>query len=228
MKLNILTITLGRELYLERLLESFNKLSNWQHHDFTYYIVYQGKPSEAFKTFISELPFNANIVLKEFSSDKPLSVGSIMKQFQLVNTSGIFWKLDDDSLLRSDNFIDHIVELYRLRPNCAFSPYPVGLINNPGGVLSKNHSVVFSEKTNMYYTLRQVHHLGGFARIIPFDIFTKVNFSDSHSEDTECSSYCQQHSVPMFYLENALIIEHQESTLGQHMRYGDKYFKGRF
>jgi len=88
--------------------------------------------------------------------------------------------------------------------------------------------VEYSVETDTYYTFRKVHHVGGFARIMPVEYFKQINFTNTHSEDTECSTWCNNNNIPMYYLENALIVEHQESTLGQHARYGEKYFKGRF
>jgi hypothetical protein len=235
MKIDILTITLGRELYLKRLLNSFCKLSNYQKHEVNYHIIYQGEPS---KDFLEYLEFECPIYARKWPStlklhlnkDEPQSVGEVLKQFRNYNKehADYLWKLDDDALLRSDNFLDHVEEIFKHVGEAVISPYPVGLINNPGGVLSKKHTVIYSEKMDAYYTLREVGHVGGFARIMPYDIFSKIKFSNSHSEDTECSTYCSVYNKPMFYLENALIVEHQESTLGQHKRYGEGYFKGRF
>lgn len=225
MNISILTTTLGREYYLIKLIESINKRSNWQKHDLIHYIVYQGTPSQEFVSYIKTVPYK--IILK-VNSQAPLSIGEVMNQFKEVCKTDLFWKLDDDALLCSDEALDHIEELYKIKPEAVFSPYPVGLINNPGGVLSKNHSVEYSSKTNTYYTLRRVHHVGGFARIMPINFLKHITCTNTHSEDTECSQWCNNNNKLMYYLENTLIVEHQESTLGQHKRYGENYFKGRF
>jgi hypothetical protein len=126
-----------------------------------------------------------------------------------------------------------VKEIARIKPDIVFSPYPVGLINNPGGPRGNRHEVIYSEVTDTYYTLRYVSHVGGFARISPS--FTKNWKFDndlipgiSGSEDSQFSLKCQQLNIPMAYLENAIVVEHQESTLGQHSRYGNNYFNGRF
>lgn len=145
----------------------------------------------------------------------------------------IICKLDDDALPYGTNYFEHIKQIYLLtNKNCIFSPYPVGLINNPGGVLSKEHSVIYSDVLDTYYTLRKVPHIGGFARVMPATIATQFvwpyDYSPLHSgqEDVNFSRFCQQKNIPMYYLENSIIVEHQESTLGQKERYKD-YFKGR-
>lgn len=225
--IDILTITLGREIYLKRLIQSFITNSGYADFDFKYYIIYQGSPTTSFTEFINALPIKGKLKLI-INSGHVMSVGAVMNQFKLQSSSKLFWKLDDDAQLRSDNFMGHILSINEMKPQSVFSPYPVGLINNPGGVLSKEHSVAYSERMDTYYTFRKVHHVGGFARIMPTEFFKQMNFSDTHSEDTECSSWCNNNNKPMYYLENSLIVEHQESTLGQHARYGKAYFKDRF
>lgn len=225
MNISILTVTLGREHYLKKLIESINIRSNWKQHELTHYIIYQGTPTERLQNFINN---SKHKIILKVNQQAPVSIGEVMNQFKSICNTDLFWKLDDDALLCSDNALDHIEELYKIKANAVFSPYPVGLINNPGGVLSKNHTVEYSSKTDTYYTLRQVHHVGGFARIMPTNILKQITCSNTHSEDTECSNWCNKNNIPMYYLENNLIVEHQESTLGQHKRYGENYFKGRF
>jgi hypothetical protein len=73
-----------------------------------------------------------------------------------------------------------------------------------------------------------VNHIGGFARISPSEIYQQIHFTDNHNEDGEFSNFCNSMNIPMFYLENDLVVQHQESTLGQHQRYGEGYFGKRF
>lgn len=225
MNISILTVTLGRELYLKRLINSIYGRTNWAQHNLKHYIIYQGSPTQEIREYIDSVEYD--IILK-VNQQIPLSIGEVMNQFKDVCDTDLFWKLDDDALLCSDKALDHIEEIHKLKPDAVFSPYPVGLINNPGGVPSKNHSVEYSPNTDTYYTLRQVHHVGGFARIMPTKFLKQITCSNTHSEDTECSAWCNNNNKPMYYLENSLIVEHQESTLGQHKRYGEAYFKGRF
>lgn len=208
MKISVLTTSLGRELYLKRLFKSFEINSNYLNYDVEYFLYLQGEISNDLKDYITS--FGVKI---EYGDR--LSIGNVLNKYKSKITGDLFWKLDDDARLISSDFIGNIMELYKLQPNSGFSPYPVGLINNPGGVLSKNHSVIYSELYDVYYTLRQVHHLGGFCRIVPSKYIKLMTFTDAHNEDSECSMFLNKNNVPMFYLENNLIVEHQESTLGQ-------------
>ena len=79
-----------------------------------------------------------------------------------------------------------------------------------------------------------VHHVGGFARISPREVVKDwvlapdLMEGQSGNEDGQHSSRCLDENISMAYLENAIIVEHQESTLGQHKRYGEDYFGKRF
>ena len=227
--ISIYTLTMGRELYLRRLLESIKLLGGSA--PFEHYIVWQGvKPSEEFSLFVEEEHSHIKMILR----DKNEGIASTMN-FILPQLKGkAIMKLDEDAILRSPEFFDHVQELNRMFPNLVFSPFPVGLINNLGGPQSDQRRVAYSEKTDTYYTLRLVAHIGGFARVSPADPTASWTFENdlsdtaSGSEDGQHSRKCIEQHLGMAYLENALIVEHQESTLGQHARYGDSYFGKRF
>lgn len=226
--ISIYTFTLGREFYLTRLIESIEK--NRGNNNYEHYVCAQGVSlSETTKKIIKS---SYNTTLIEWDVNEGIASG--MNKIIPKLKGNILLKLDEDALLCSPNFFNHIEEINRLAPHLVFSPYPVGLINNPGGPRGSNHQVIHSEKLNTFYTLRLVNHIGGFARISPSKYTKNWKFeydkSDSASgtEDAQHSSLCIKNKIPMAYLENCLIVEHQESTLGQHQRYGEKYFKGRF
>jgi glycosyltransferase involved in cell wall biosynthesis len=223
-KISIYTLTLGRWFYLKNLIDSIEYDENIEH-----FIIYQGinPPDDFIK--LSESKNIKNIIL-----EKNIGIANAMNHVYPLITGDIIIKFDEDAKIISKDFFKHVREINNLVPNLVFSPYPVGLIGNPGGVLSQNREVVYSQTTDTFYTFRLVNHIGGFARISP-----KSNTGDwvfandliegqSGNEDSQHSTKCQQNNIPMAYLENALVVEHQESTLGQHKRYGDTYFKGRF
>ena len=225
-KISIYTLTLGRWFYLKNLLNSLEYDSNIEH-----FIVFQGvHPTDEIKELLDK-PHIIPIML-----EKNIGIALAMNMVYQKITGDIIIKLDEDAKIVSRDFFTHVREINSLVPKLVFSPYPVGLINNPGGVLSKNHQVGYSKNTDTYYTTRLVNHVGGFARISPKEFTGDFVFSDDYdpsgktsgNEDAQHSSFCNQKGFPMAYLENCLIVEHQESTLGQHKRYGDSYFKDRF
>lgn len=220
---------MGRELYLERLLESISLLGGSE--PFEHYIVWQGvKPSESFLKTVEEKYPHVKMLYRETNEGIAVAMNFVLPKLK----GDIVIKLDDDAILRSPNFFNHVREIHTMFPNLVFSPFPVGLINNLGGPNSQQRQVAYGDKTDTYYTFRLVGHIGGFARISPANPTKEWLFdydkSDTASgtEDGQHSQKCRSLGIPMAYLENALIVEHQESTLGQHARYGKDYFGERF
>lgn len=224
--ISIYTITMGREYYLKKLIESINKNSGdieYEHH-----IGFQGiSPSdELMDTYLK----NKKIYLWKENCGAGEANNRIIPNLK----GDIIVKLDDDAVIYSPDYLIRVREISNLLNNeCVFSPYPVGLINNPGGVPSKSHHVRYSKELDIYFTFRQVVHIGGFGRICPKKVVNNfiwpndLNPSTSGNEDTSFSRYCLANNTKMYYLENGLVIEHHESTLGQHKRY-EKYFGNRF
>ena len=225
--ISIYTLTLGREYYLKQLVTSIEDLGgagNYEHH-----ICFQGvKPSSDLARFLDKPRITTHLW------EDNVGIAEGMNKIIPLLHGDIILKMDDDCVLRSTNFFKHVEEVHRLHPNIVFSPYPVGLINNPGGPKGHAHVVSYGENTDTYYTLRFVNHIGGFARISPSARVKNWTFTgdlikgQSGNEDGQHSKKCIESRIGMAYLENALIVEHQESTLGQHERYGEKYFKDRF
>lgn len=219
-----MTVSLGRELYLKQLINSIDKLTNWQEHNFLHYLIYQGEPSTDFLLYINSIPYQKQLIINR---DVKKSIGKVMEEFKGICSSDIFWKLDDDALLYTPNSFDHIEELYKIHSNAVFSPYPVGFIERPGGASSIGHTVMYSKRLDKYYTLRKVNNIAGFARIMPVNILKQISFADRHDDDADCAIWCRRNNVPMFILENCLVVEHNETKYGQYLRYGETYLRNK-
>jgi len=227
MNIAIYTFTLGRWEYLRKAIDSVNEASKGSNHSIKHFIYSQGVP------FPSDLVKSNHIeALETWDMNYGIAEG-MNRVIKTFTSADLVMKMDDDCKIVSSNFFDHIAEIHTLMPNMVFSPYPVGLIRNPGGPPGKRHEVKYSKSLDTYYTFRYVDHIGGFARIAPYNLVKNWEYvpdlflGASGNEDGQHSSKCIQNSIPMTYLENAIIVEHQESTLGQHERYKN-YFKGRF
>lgn len=234
MKISIYTVTMGRELYLKRLVSSVVKNLR-KEHEVIHHIAFNGyeRSNEIHEWLLEQLSStltflgekNYNIILQTWPNRCAAGEANnnLISKFDL-NTE-LCIKADDDCVWVSDNFLDHVIEVYRLLGPASFSPFPVGLINNLAGPPGKNRYVLYGENTDTYYTFREVDHIGGFGRITPYDILKEYKWDNkSNGEDVDFSRFCQKQNIPMFYLENALIIEHSESTIGQFERYGGEYF----
>lgn len=222
------TLTLGREFYLKKLIASMQNSCNG---DYEHYIAFQGcEASDELREII-----NADSRIKPLFWQENCGAGEGNNKVIQHLKGDIVAKLDDDALIHSKDYDMHIKAIMDIgKNNIVISPYPVGLINNPGGVPKKaQHEVGYSKETNTYYTFRPVDHIGGFARVAPAHIVKKFQWpydlstTSSGSEDSNFSAHCRQNGIRLFYMENSIVVEHQESTLGQHVR-DENYFKGRF
>lgn len=232
--ISIYTLTMGREEYLIKLVNSISRTQKdvvnpvkIEHH-----IGFQGVcPSVKLEEFLLNFEY---IKIHKWENNVGAGEGNnkIIKELK----NDIIVKLDDDALIQSYDFFNHVLEINTLlKSEAVFSPYPVGLINNPGGPPSSERHVLFGENTDTFYTLRKVHHVGGFSRIITRKVLDNyiwpndldITNKNSGKEDVNFSNYCYFKKTPLYYLENAIITEHQESTLGQHARYVN-YFGKRF
>lgn len=213
--IGIITITHDRDFYLQNLLESIKtdqSSSSIEHH-----IVFNGtKPSKEIERDLEKCIVHFN--------DTRLSVGKNLNTYIPKINTDLIIKMDDDCILRSPWFFDYVEDIADLVPHTIFSPYPVGLIHNAGGPKGSSHFVLPSKAYDQFYTFRCVDHIGGFARISPKEAYEGIIFGDCHNEDVEFSHHVRDNGYSMLYLENTIIVEHQESTLGQYQRYGKQYF----
>lgn len=141
-------------------------------------------------------------------------------------------KMDDDVFIHSlESFFTCATIVHERFKNMVFSPYPVGLINNPGGPPALSR-FVYLPALSSPITFRRVNHVGGMCRFVPFEIFENFKFESdlipgiSGTEDGQLSKYCNDNNIEMCYLENTMVVEHAYSTLGQ-IVVDKEYFSGR-
>jgi len=231
MKISIYMLTMGRWDYVRKALESIEYADRFDDIEIRIDLCCQGvKPPPGFsrENYLT-------LALKIHEWPENIGIAAGMNRIIPDLDGDLIMKMDEDCKIVSNDFFLHVAEIHKLMPYICFSPYPVGLINNPGGVRGLSHEVIWSKDLDQYYTLRDVDHLGGFARIMPAYFAKKFILQPdlgipgaSGNEDGQISKFLNSMGIRMAYLENAIVVEHQESTLGQHARYGDTYFKGRF
>lgn len=242
--ISIITFTLGnRSRYLFQCLDSV--YSNIDHYGDTlsveHHLVFQGytkgtgeiltelhdvmrcletyRSSDYYKLIVHEWPAN-------------IGIGAGLNKILPECNGDLIFKMDDDCRVVSDRFFEYALILHNKFPNDVFSPFPVGLIGNPAGPRGHKHSVWWDKKNHIIFTRRHTGHVGGFARFSPKSLMEKFQFSPdlvkgiSGTEDGQLSQYCNANGITMFYLEDHMIVSHQDSTLGQVVRYPE-YFRER-
>lgn len=234
MDISIITFTLGgRSRYLQACIDSVYEDEENSNFSVEHHLVLQGYTKEKleeelcgwwadnkkYKFIIHEWPEN-------------IGIGAGLNKIIPKCTAPLIMKMDDDCKIVSTGFFESAMALHKKFPNSVFSPFPVGLIRSLGGVPGFKHTVWYDKKNEKYYTRRHVSHVGGFARFAPASIMKQFKFApdlipgQSGNEDGQFSSYCGANNIEMFYLENNMIVEHNESGFGQILRYPE-YFTGR-
>lgn len=235
MKISIITFYSGnRETYLLRALNSINMDVHKAEYsmEIEHHVIGQGISIPRSSQIITESAryLSGNLTFKVHEWPKNIGIGAGLNKILPECTGDLIFKMDDDCEIISDTFFGHAKFIHDKLPNAVFSPYPVGLINNPGGPPGFKHSVLKNDYN--VYTLRHVRHVGGFARFAPASILKNFKFAPdliagiSGNEDGQFSAHCLSNGIEMFYLENAMIVEHADSTLGQIVR-TPEYFKNR-
>lgn len=234
--ISVVTFTLGgRDEYLKKcivsvaedLLNSDSKIII-EHH-----LIFQGckKPQFIYDIIANESSVAGyNIYCHEWPTN--IGIGAGLNKILPECKGELIFKMDDDCEIVSKNFFERAYALYKRFPNSVFSPLPCGLLRSPGGPPALNHKVWWDKTNDIIWTKRIVNHVGGFARFAPKTIMEKFKFSNdlipgiSGTEDGQLSSYCNSNNIEMFYLEDGLIVSHQETCYGQLLR-NPEYFAGR-
>lgn len=240
MDISIITFTMGgRNLYLANCIDSIyddiNGTRLYGEYKIEHHIILQGiKKDEGLSSILDHSMYHNcpdyKLIVHEWPEN--IGIGAGLNKIIPQCNSSLIMKMDDDCKIISRDFFGSALALHRRFPNSVFSPFPVGLIRSLGGVPGIRHSVWNDKKYDKFYTRRHVNHVGGFARFAPTELMKQFTFpSDlisgiSGTEDGNFSSYCNARGIEMFYLENEMIVEHNESGLGQIVRYPD-YFSGR-
>ena len=236
--ISIITFTLGgRPKYLINCLDSvyddIHEQVVYSDIKIEHHLIFQGCGiSEEVQGFLSYFKDTKCYSLITHEWPENIGIGAGLNAIIPQCKGELIFKMDDDCKIISNNFFESAITIYKAFPNSVFSPYPVGLINNPGGPRGLSHRVWEDKQLNKIWTKRIVTHVGGFARFSPKSLFDNFSFQNdlipgvSGNEDGQFSSYCNGKGIQMFYLENGMVVEHNESTLGQVLRYKD-YFKDR-
>ena len=234
-RISIYTLTLGRTYYLDKLLASVVEAARSYPGSIEHHVCFQGAEPEATTLSLAEMHGVEGLRIEIHRWPENLGIAMGMNRIIPELGGSILIKMDDDCLIQSSRFFEHVRAVSALVPDAFFSPFPAGLLGDVVGGVPKirNRSVEYSAETDTYYTLRPVSHLGGFCRVSPARLVrdwvldADVFEGASGSEDTQYSARCRSAGIEMYYLENALIVEHQETALGQRARYRE-YFKERF
>ena len=222
------TLTLGRELYLQRLLESVIRGAigvTVEHH-----LCFQGvEPSEATMSLLEHHSVEGlRFVVHRWDEN----VGNALGQDRILREleGDLIARFDDDAQLLGPGFFRKLVAAHRLMPGAVLHAFPVGLVRTVGGMPALERVLAYDDALDLWFTYRRVELVGGLARSGPGDLLRTFRFLDdrgighSGNETRQFADQCEAAGVAMYILENGLVAEHQETSMGQFARLGRAYF----
>lgn len=214
--ISILTSTIGRELYLSRLLDSMASLGATDKVDFEWHIVFQREAaSDKMQEKIKALPFASKV--KTLFSPEVKFINSLIEDFKTQARFPLYLKLDDDALICSPDFLQRYVELSKLVPDAVLFPLEIGGYTNTQASLDK-HQIVYGEESNVYYTVSHSVLPSALAVMCPMNFIKKFTFPPGQFDAPFLFIQCNLFRYPAYQLQNGLIVEHQEGAYGQHYR----------
>ena len=234
--ISIVTFTLGgRNKYLIQCLDSvYNDINQQVVKDeikIEHHLVFQGSYDEELSSFLDYFKPNPSYTLVVHKWPENIGIGAGLNKIIPECKGDLIFKFDDDAKIISGDFFEKALSLHKYLPNAIFSPQPIGLVNNISGPPAVSRQLIHDSNNNEYIMIRNVNHVGGFARFSPRSIFESFKFSPdlikgiSGAEDGNLSQYALSQNIQMFYVETGMVVEHNEG-LGQLARYPE-YFKYR-
>lgn len=214
----IFTITYDRLEYTKEMIGTLMSSTNYP---FAWF-VYDNGSTDGTPDFIK----NSDATWWEFSPDnKGITIAS-NKCLDAIMESGytfdIVIKVDNDAVFMTKGWLETIVDLWRRNHMLYMSPYPEGLVHNPGGaprVGSANIGEYFVEVTD---------HIGGFVAAIDARAYQDFRFTDQFlhgNQDVEASKAFRKKRYMPCYIPQHRVL-HNDTTTGQYTKYPE-YFERR-
>jgi GT2 family glycosyltransferase len=227
---SVYTLSLGRKFYLEKLLASMQKNMGlpYQH-----VILNQGVKDKDFVSFLDGVA-KKHQHIKVIHAPENLGINQGCKKCVSQCSGDLIIKIDEDMKIISEDFLKHLLAVYNaIGEPVALTAFPAGFTGHPAGVMGRfGHSVYYSKETDTYYAIRWVHYLGGYCECIPKMVYEIAKPLDgfkgkkkSSGQDVYISRRMRKAGFRLGYFENACIVEHQDSTLGQEARLKEYFEK---
>lgn len=215
-KVAIFTMTYERLDYTKRMAKSMRESAGYP---FDWYVLDQGS-DDGTPDWLEES--YAHYVYK---SDKNLGItkaSNMLLDATFEDKYQIIVKVDNDCEFLTKNWLHTLVDLWKRNHMLYMSPYPEGLVHNPGGAPRIGHAYVgpyFVEVTN---------HIGGLCAFIDSRAYKNFRWTDQFkhgNQDMEASmEFRKQGYMPCYIPLHR--VWHMDTTEGQYTKY-PKYFERR-
>jgi glycosyltransferase involved in cell wall biosynthesis len=218
LRVAVFTLTMDRLEYTKRSIEQAKKTAGYP---FSWFVVDQGS-QDGTKEWLKEQKWIQKIIYNE------KNVGIAKGWNQAVDTiieSGkydIIIKLDNDAEMLTQNWLQAMIEIFKINRRVILSPCVEGLEDSPGGVLRQTSSGASPYMTINDKILGLVPNLGGICFAAPKELYDNFRFEEETfwmgNKDYMLSQYAKQTGYGLFYMEEYRIW-HIDGTKGQKAKY---------
>ena len=223
----IFTLTYGRLDYTKKMFQSLKDSTDM---DFDWYVFDQGS-GDGTEEWLYELKQNegqpryihlngSNVGISKASNhllDKIEATTVLLpKDYQIVI------KVDNDAQFLTKGWLSTVKDLWKRNHMLYMSPYPEGLVNNPGGAPRVGYGYVGPYMTEV------TEHIGGLCAAIDSHAYKDFRWNDQFkhgNQDWEASSFFRTVGYMPCYISIHRVY-HQDTTVGQAKKYPE-YFERR-
>ncbi len=216
-KVAIFTITYDRLDYTKRMKDSLDKSTKYK---YDWLVFDNGSKDGTVQWLETQTDF-----LSGSSTNRGLSFASnylIDKAMVDDGTYDIIVKVDNDCDFKTVGWLETMIDLWKRNHMLYMSPYPEGLVHNPGGAPRIGYSFI-----GPYYT-EITTHIGGICAGIDARAYKTFRWKDEFlhgDQDSEASkAFGKMRYMPIYYPLHRLM--HMDSTEEQYKKYPE-YFERR-
>jgi len=215
-KVAIFTLTFNR---LEATRRMWRSLCKSTRYNFDWYVVDNGSDDGTRNWLDMKLgkgKYIANEKNEGITGASNKAIDAVMKgNYQIVI------KVDNDCEFLTFGWLETIVDLWKRNHLVYMTPYPEGLVHNPGGASRVGYSFIGPHFVEVSY------HLSGLCAAVWSRAYETFRWQDKFlhgKQDLEASiAFSKQRFMPCYLPEHR--VWHQDTTVGQEKKYPE-YFKG--
>ncbi|MHA1210829.1 MAG: glycosyltransferase [Candidatus Heimdallarchaeota archaeon] len=224
LKVAIFTLTMDRLDYTKEMYEAMKKTAGY---DFDWHIIDQHS-TDGTVEWLKELAKKEKNVFPLFLKENLGVAGGWMKAIDTIRDLkkyDIVIKVDNDSLLITDGWLDAMVDLFDRNKGLVLSPTVEGLEGTPGGVLRQRMDGQSPYVSINDKILGVVPNLGGIVFASYLEMYNGFEFPEDlpGNKDYYLSMAVKGKGFSLFYMEEYNVV-HMDGSTGQLKKYPD-YFK---
>lgn len=220
----IFTLTYERLDYTKRMWKSLKSSTKYP---FTWFVVDNGSRDGTVEWLKHLEQVEAGNIVVVYNEKNAGITGASNQALDMIrdvigNPTQIIIKVDNDCEFMTKNWLEDLVELWMRNHRLYMSPYPEGLVSNPGG--APRTGVGYIDR----FMVEITKHIGGLLSFSDARLYKDFRWSDQFlhgNQDSEISRYATAHGFMPCYISKHRIM-HMDTTAGQQAKFPD-YFERR-